>query len=45
MKNIALTLSYCGTNYHGWQRQDGLPTVQGTLEKIIERFYKVVVEK
>ena len=41
MKNIALTLSYCGTNYHGWQRQDGLPTVQGTLEKIIERQTKV----
>lgn len=37
MKNIALTLSYCGTNYHGWQRQDGFPTIQGTLENIIAR--------
>ena len=37
MKNIALTLSYCGTNYHGWQRQDGLATVQGTLEQAIMR--------
>lgn len=37
MKNIALTLSYCGTNYHGWQRQDGLSTVQGTLEHALER--------
>lgn len=37
MKNIALTLSYCGTNYHGWQRQDGILTIQGTLENAIER--------
>jgi tRNA pseudouridine38-40 synthase len=32
MRNIKLTLSYDGTDYHGWQRQPGLRTVQGVLE-------------
>ena len=36
MRNIALFLSYLGTDYHGWQMQKNLPTVQETLEKAIE---------
>jgi len=32
MKNIALLLSYVGTSYHGWQRQENAVTVQATLE-------------
>ena len=32
MRNIAIALSYDGTGYHGWQIQDGLKTVQGTLQ-------------
>lgn len=35
MRNIALFLTYLGTNYHGWQMQKNLPTVQQTLEKAI----------
>lgn len=31
MRNIALELSYDGSNFHGWQIQDNLRTVQGTL--------------
>ena len=36
MRNIAIFLSYLGTNYHGWQMQKNLATVQETLEKAIE---------
>lgn len=37
MRNYKLTLAYDGTAYHGWQRQPGRPTVQGTLESALER--------
>jgi len=37
MRNIKLTLSYDGTDFHGWQRQTGLRTVQQTLEDAVER--------
>ena len=33
MRNIALTLTYLGTRYHGWQVQKNLPTVAETMEK------------
>jgi len=36
MRNIALVLSYLGTDYHGWQMQKNLATVQETLEKAIQ---------
>ena len=32
MRNIKLTLCYDGTDFHGWQTQPGLRTVQETLE-------------
>jgi tRNA pseudouridine38-40 synthase len=35
MRNIKLTLAYDGTDFHGWQRQPGLRTIQGTLEDAI----------
>ncbi len=33
MRNIALFLTYLGTNYHGWQVQKNLPTIAQTMEK------------
>lgn len=35
MRNIKLVLSYDGTEFHGWQRQPGLRTVQKVLEEAI----------
>ena len=34
-RNIKLTLSYCGSRFHGWQRQPGVLTVQEVLEKAV----------
>lgn len=36
-KNIALVLSYVGTAYHGWQRQENAHTVQQALEEALAR--------
>ena len=35
MRKIALRLAYCGTAYHGWQRQKGDITVQEVLEEAL----------
>jgi tRNA pseudouridine38-40 synthase len=35
MRNLKLTLEYDGTNYHGWQYQPGLVTIQSVLEKAL----------
>ncbi len=37
MRNIKLILCYDGTEFHGWQRQPSLRTVQQVLEEAIER--------
>jgi tRNA pseudouridine38-40 synthase len=35
MRRIKIEVAYDGTDYHGWQVQPGLPTIQGTLEQVL----------
>lgn len=35
MRNIKLVIEYDGSEYHGWQRQPGGPTVQETIESTL----------
>lgn len=37
MKNVKITIEYDGTDYHGWQCQGNLPTVQKTIEDAMEK--------
>lgn len=38
MNRYCLTIEYDGRNYSGWQAQDNLPTVQGSIETAIAAF-------
>ena len=46
MRNILLTISYDGTDFYGWQRQDDAEggeagrTVQGEIEKALQKIHK-----
>ena len=46
MRQIKITLAYDGTDYHGWQMQAGLATIQGEVEGVLEAILKkhVIVE-
>jgi tRNA pseudouridine38-40 synthase len=37
MHNIKLTVSYDGSDFHGWQIQPAEPTIQGTLVQVAEK--------
>lgn len=36
-RNLKITLAYDGSEFHGWQVQPGLQTVQGTLAECLKR--------
>jgi tRNA pseudouridine38-40 synthase len=42
MRTIKLTLAYDGADFHGWQQQPGVPTIQGALN---EAASKITQEK
>ena len=43
MRNIKLVLEYDGTNYHGWQTQPNLPTIQDTVENALAKLTKTPI--
>ena len=44
MRNIKLVLEYDGTNYHGWQTQPNLPTIQDTIEAALAKLTKTRIQ-
>src|SRR5262245_51955325 len=43
MTNVLLRIQYDGTDFHGWQRQPGQRTVQGTLEGALQQLFRTSV--
>jgi tRNA pseudouridine38-40 synthase len=39
MRKLKLTLAYDGTDFHGWQIQPGLGTVQGELQRVLGKLF------
>lgn len=43
MKTYLMIIGYDGTNYHGWQKQSGVVTIQETVECALEKLLKQTV--
>lgn len=44
MKRIMLWVAYDGTNYHGWQIQPGVDTIEGELNKALTQLMKEEIQ-
>jgi tRNA pseudouridine38-40 synthase len=44
MRNLKLTVAYDGTNFHGWQAQPHLRTVQGELQRTFAKLFNHEVQ-
>jgi len=44
MRNLKLTLAYDGTDFHGWQIQPHLRTIQGELQQAFQKLFNHDVE-
>ena len=44
MVNYRISVSYDGLDFYGWQRQPRLKTIQGELEKAIEKITELPVK-
>jgi tRNA pseudouridine38-40 synthase len=43
-KTLSLTVAYIGSDYHGFARQEGLPTIQGELEIALSTLFRRPIE-
>lgn len=43
-RNLRVELAYEGTDFHGWQIQPGLDTIQGQLTRVVQRITKEAVQ-
>ncbi len=43
-KRILIEVAYDGTNYHGWQYQEGLTTVEGVLNNVLSDFFNCEIK-
>jgi tRNA pseudouridine38-40 synthase len=43
-RNVRLTIAYDGTDFHGWQRQAGVRTVQAEIEEVARRVIRQPLE-
>lgn len=44
VRNIKIIISYDGTDYYGWQKQNGMPTIQEEIEKALKKITSEDIE-